>query len=621
MRLAFLGVFGFIVVSVAGTIANFFIPLNTLFSVPLLVLGVVLCAACRRRIFSGLGASDLVLCGILAFFASLYPLLKCYNYDTGLYHLQTIKWITGGTVPFGLANLHGRFGFNSSWFTVAAILEPPRAIAGGAFFTANAILLFYYCTAIFLSVKNRIARELNISTLFVIGTMLPCLIKLDLDLSSPTPDIPVMIACFLVLYAVIRSYEDADNGLPAVFAAMVIAAYGVTLKLSGVAFFFGIWLVAFVSFIAPRSRTRWLSRVMIDRMGVGYMAVMALVSFVVIAPWAAKGVVLSGSLAYPSALVYFPGLKWSVTFSQLVTEADSVKAWARIPFAPPHEVLASFDWIGPWFKRMLRKEIALIMVTASGIILVISALVAGRWRETPFSFIVPWAISMLGVLFWFLSAPDPRFGYGYLFSCAIIMLAYGVRRFDLINAFTSFVCSSRARAVVLALAGMGVAAGGVLLYVLSISEPRIVLLAGLLGRQQVNPEHWSVILMMTGTLYLAGGLMVALVMAIRLFNINIPDKVLKTGCCVALPLMLALNIIITHHSDIAEPVKLHQTVYSARITETGSTVFVPVGDDRCGDAPLPCTPYFSPAIRIENSHSGRPVMFWLPREKATSRTQ
>ncbi|EMO63800.1 hypothetical protein LEP1GSC133_1179, partial [Leptospira borgpetersenii serovar Pomona str. 200901868] len=42
----------------------------------------------------------------------LYP-PSPFAYDSGLYHIQSIKWIQEYSVVPGLANLHGRFGFNS----------------------------------------------------------------------------------------------------------------------------------------------------------------------------------------------------------------------------------------------------------------------------------------------------------------------------------------------------------------------------------------------------------------------------------------------------------------------------------------------------------------------------
>jgi hypothetical protein len=39
--------------------------------------------------------------------------MKLIAFDTGLYHLPMVNWISNYALPFGLANLHGRFGFNS----------------------------------------------------------------------------------------------------------------------------------------------------------------------------------------------------------------------------------------------------------------------------------------------------------------------------------------------------------------------------------------------------------------------------------------------------------------------------------------------------------------------------
>src|SRR5438067_4899886 len=44
--------------------------------------------------------------------------------DTESYHIQMAKWIHEyGTVP-GIANLHERFGFNSSWFATISLFIP-----------------------------------------------------------------------------------------------------------------------------------------------------------------------------------------------------------------------------------------------------------------------------------------------------------------------------------------------------------------------------------------------------------------------------------------------------------------------------------------------------------------
>jgi hypothetical protein len=48
-----------------------------------------------------------------------------------------------------------------------------------------------------------------------------------------------------------------------------------------------------------------------------------------------------------------------------------------------------------------------------------------------------------------------------------------------------------------------------------------------------------------------------------------------------------------HDFELVSP-----TRWEPRRLETGSVVNVPIGIEACGDAPLPCTPYPNPALRL-----------------------
>ena len=50
---------------------------------------------------------------------------------------------------------------------------------------------------------------------------------------------------------------------------------------------------------------------------------------------------------------------------------------------------------------------------------------------------------------------------------------------------------------------------------------------------------------------------------------------------------------------------LPRSATEVRTTGSGLRVVVPVDDDRCWDAPLPCTPYFHPQLRLRNGHDLR----------------
>jgi hypothetical protein len=43
------------------------------------------------------------------------------------------------------------------------------------------------------------------------------------------------------------------------------------------------------------------------------------------------------------------------------------------------------------------------------------------------------SVITLALLFWFISAPDPRFGFGFMFAAAFLMLAYGLYSINLVR--------------------------------------------------------------------------------------------------------------------------------------------------------------------------------------------
>ena len=45
-----------------------------------------------------------------------------------------------------------------------------------------------------------------------------------------------------------------------------------------------------------------------------------------------------------------------------------------------------------------------------------------------------------------------------------------------------------------------------------------------------------------------------------------------------------------------------RALVQAKETSPGLTVYVPVGDDKCWDAPLPCTPRYNAGLRLRRSN-------------------
>src|SRR6185437_3030289 len=121
-------ILGLVPLTALGLVANFLMPLTHELALAAAAIGVASFVLRHRQLWSSLGARPHLMLGVLATLlvaASVGAIVTPPAYDTGLYHLQAIKWLEESTKVFGLANLHLRFGVNSTWFTDAAMLDVP----------------------------------------------------------------------------------------------------------------------------------------------------------------------------------------------------------------------------------------------------------------------------------------------------------------------------------------------------------------------------------------------------------------------------------------------------------------------------------------------------------------
>ena len=116
---------------------HFFLPINAYSVGPSLLLGAAfsLIVLIRNRtsrcglpsftIYPSKYIVTTVVIGLLltAIWLASRAMLTPGNYDSGLYHLNAIRWTNEYPLVPGLGNLHGRLAFNSSFFTYVAALN------------------------------------------------------------------------------------------------------------------------------------------------------------------------------------------------------------------------------------------------------------------------------------------------------------------------------------------------------------------------------------------------------------------------------------------------------------------------------------------------------------------
>jgi hypothetical protein len=115
-------------------------------------------------------------------------------------------------------------------------------------------------------------------------------------------------------------------------------------------------------------------------------------------PWLITGIITSGYLLYPFSFTRFP-FEWSVPVAIALQDASDI---------------VSYAWRYANYIPVLLEAATLTIIT----------LVFFRKKQT--TTLVPLVIAVIGVSVWLLTAPEPRYGLGFIFAVPLLLLASGL---------------------------------------------------------------------------------------------------------------------------------------------------------------------------------------------------
>ncbi len=422
------GFLGLLALSTAGAALHFVVPVGTAAAAAAAGLGLLFFLWSGRSLFAALSRSEAVLLAALLVALAALAAGPVRLHDTGLYHIPAVSWFPVGPLPIGLANLHRRFGFNSAWFPAAAFLGLP-GLPGSSASVAAPLVLFFFGSAVLRALRTCVKGDPDVSRLLLASGAIPLVIlALNEGVPSLSTDLPAAALTILAAHFLLRSPGSrAERG-----AAVALAFFAVTVKLSALVFFAGALLVA---------RTfSW---------GLAGAAVV----------WGARGVALSGYLLYPFAESRLGSLWWALPARLAEGEIAWARSWARQPGRRPEVVLATWDWLGPWLKATILR-LSVMPLEALLVVGLVSLGLAMRRPAPPEEAgsrkraLTVAMIAAASTVYWFVGAPDPRFGYGALFVLAALPLATALPRLG----WAGWSVSSRA--TLAGLMGAGLAAAG-----------------------------------------------------------------------------------------------------------------------------------------------------------------
>lgn len=352
---------------------------------------------------------------IVLLFSVIHPITG----DTGLYHAQTIKWIEHYKAVPGLGNLHGRLAYNSHFFLPSALFSF-SFLNIQSFHLLNSYLLVLFVFSILSNLPVGETNEKG-NTLFYALLLVFCFEMFRWKTSSPTPDIASALSIWFIFLIAVRKVE---NNSVHIFdfnyvSLLVLIFTVVTIKLAVIP----IILLALVIIYCCR-----------ESLGLRQYLYICLIGLLIISPWLIRNVILSGYLIYPVPSVDLFSFDWKIpkvrvsatldwSILSATEENNWIRSFARLPGRHYSEVLSLsiHDWFPIWFKtKAVVQQLSFVAASLSPVAVGLGLGFNASHMRRRKPLILLWLISFLGFAFWFLTAPEFRFVYGFLPWCILL---------------------------------------------------------------------------------------------------------------------------------------------------------------------------------------------------------
>ena len=396
---------GFAIVLTLITLTSFFGPINWTNTIGLLIIGTLsftLQLSQHLHQKRSTTPANLLVKAVSALFFILIAVLWVVktmeiprNYDSGLYHFNSVRWINEYGLVAGLGNLHDRLAFNQSWFDFIAFLNFYPAFNRMGYAVANLFLLCLSVTQLLISYR-KIKLPVIVFSVFLFAILLN-----QKQIASPTPDIPTNILQIVIsvlilqlLYVDITNIKRRELQITTIVALCISLA---TIKLSGAAFA-GTALIL----------TLLISR---SRLSINRFLIISAFSISLYAPHLVRGYLLSGAPLFPSTFAAYEKFNWSMDLGAIRGISNWVYCWARNPGPGPVclKALESWEWLNIWWKRFPLLHFLPLLFSS---LMIVTPFIFRRFfslNKNALLILLSGIPSLTGLIVWFFLAPDPRF--------------------------------------------------------------------------------------------------------------------------------------------------------------------------------------------------------------------
>ena len=384
--------------TVYAGIWSIFGPVSLLPNVVLMILALVSAAFNRLRLkeyFSEVKNSRgffirVVLAAI--FFAALSSDIPS-DYDTYLYHAQSIAWIEKYGCVLGQANLHNRFGYNSAFMCLQALFS--LSFAGRSLHQMNGFISLFMTVFVIESLISKKEKEfeardiIGFSALFYIIFMLP-------SISSPGSDMMTML---LLLYLFAKWTELNRKGIRigVVYGYLaMLALFLCTVKLSAAPVFL---LAVYPVYLLIKEKR------------VSDILKFVCLGIVIVMPFIVRNVIISGYLLYPMESIDLFDVDWKVPAGVVITDRNDITAFGRAVNNIEGPVKLT-GWIQIWFRNLEFIPRLLFCVAVFSMCIFVLVLLRQLLKKEQYEkkSLYTALVSAVTFFYWFFTAPTMRYG-------------------------------------------------------------------------------------------------------------------------------------------------------------------------------------------------------------------
>jgi len=339
-----------------------------------------------------------------------------WNFDHAMYYVQYVKWIENYAVVPGLGNLWGQFGYNSTWHILTAIFSFSFLGNGLKFNDLNGLFWLFLVIRSLYGLHGILQKKERFSDYFAVFMPLPIYI-MRYYFNAAFTDFAIICLIFLLLTLTIESIENQTWGkvnLPNILIG-IFCFFTVTVKLSAapimcLTFALIGYLILTKKFIAISKASGIILLLLI--------------------PWLIRYYILSGFLVFPFHQIDWFNPDWKVDIGMSHYFQKEIEARSKIrnfQYGIDEVIQLPYEeWIPKWFDHMKYYEQFLI------VFFVISWVTFNlfflykilKTKKLSQNFILIFGTLWAGLLFWFLKAPDPRFGYAWLFASLFFVASF-----------------------------------------------------------------------------------------------------------------------------------------------------------------------------------------------------